>query len=182
MHAAKYKNDPEAPPLIATILQAPVSDREFFSVVPTFNEINQKARECRDKGKLDEIAFIADLLDKAPVTARRWLSLIEKGGEDDMFSSDFTDEELKEKLGGLDGVPTLIMLSSRDEYRPMYADYIEVGRRIASSIGESARLEVMEGATHGLEKHVEEAVELMSEFIVSVVTKKEAESGLYSCM
>ena len=31
----------------------------------------------------------------APVCARRFLSLAEKGGDDDMFSSDYSDEELK---------------------------------------------------------------------------------------
>lgn len=30
-----------------------------------------------------------------PVCARRFLALAEKGGEDDMFSSDFSDEQLQ---------------------------------------------------------------------------------------
>ena len=32
--------------------------------------------------------------DGTPITARRWLSLVSRGGDDDMFSSDFTAEEL----------------------------------------------------------------------------------------
>ena len=35
----------------------------------------------------------------APMSANRYLSLTQKGGADDMFSSDFTDEELKGLLG-----------------------------------------------------------------------------------
>lgn len=32
------------------------------------------------------------MFDRAPVTARRFLDLYDKGGDDDMFSSDLTDE------------------------------------------------------------------------------------------
>ena len=36
--------------------------------------------------------------DGTPVTARRWLSLVSRGGDDDMFSSDFNAEELQARM------------------------------------------------------------------------------------
>lgn len=35
----------------------------------------------------------------APITAKRFLNFQEIGGADDVFSSDFADEELAERLG-----------------------------------------------------------------------------------
>jgi pimeloyl-ACP methyl ester carboxylesterase len=171
MYATKYKNDSSAAPLLGVVLQAPVSDREFLSMLPQTTEQTIAARKVFDEGRPDDIAFRAMNLDGAAVTASRWLSLAEPGGEDDMFSADLTDEELKEKLGGLTGVPTLLMLSSRDEYTHPRNDYIEMGNRMAKAIGPSARLAILEGANHAVSNHSEDAAELISEFVLGLVGK-----------
>ena len=69
----------------------------------------------------------------APITASRFLSLQDMGGEDDFFSSDLTDEELVERLGhvgtlcrnredGEFGLRLLVAFSGEDEYVPAHID------------------------------------------------------------
>ena len=45
----------------------------------------------------------------APMTAQRFVDLLERGGADDFFSSDLSTGELAETLGQLK-VPTLLLL------------------------------------------------------------------------
>ena len=54
--------------------------------------------------------------DGSPITARRYLSLAAKGGDDDMFSSDLKDAELDTLLGHMAGIPTLVLQSGADGY------------------------------------------------------------------
>lgn len=42
------------------------------------------------------------------VRSCRFLSLADKGGPDDLFSSDFSDDELAQKLGHMKGTKTLV--------------------------------------------------------------------------
>jgi pimeloyl-ACP methyl ester carboxylesterase len=169
MYARNHKTDTSAAPLLGVVLQAPVSDRELFSMLPDTTERTLASQKLLKEGRPDEIAFRAMSIDGAAVTASRWLSLAEPGGEDDMFSSDLTDEELKEKLGGLRGVPTLLLLSSRDEYTHPSIDYLEVGNRMAKAIGPSARLAILEGANHAVDNHSQDAADIISEFVLSLL-------------
>jgi alpha-beta hydrolase superfamily lysophospholipase len=57
----------------------------------------------------------------SPITAYRWHSLISPRGDDDFFSSDLDDELLKTKFAGLT-IPTLIMVSEKDEMVPETVD------------------------------------------------------------
>ncbi|KAL4534639.1 hypothetical protein Ndes2437A_g05409 [Nannochloris sp. 'desiccata'] len=169
MYAENYKTDASAAPLLGVVLQAPVSDREFLSMLPDTVERTLVSRKLIKDNRPDDVAFRAMSIDGAAVTASRWLSLAEPGGEDDMFSADLTDEELKEKFSGLSGVPTLLMLSSRDEYTHPSVDYLEMGNRMAKAIGPSARLAILEGANHAVDNHAEDAADLISEFVMGLV-------------
>lgn len=64
----------------------------------------------------------------APITAARFLSLQDIGGDDDYFSSDLNDEELAIRLRHLGqhgeqiGMKTLVAFSNCDEYVPSSVD------------------------------------------------------------
>ena len=97
-----------AAPLVGVVLQAPVSDRECFFLDPESAPLAQRrldrCREAREQGEKDLETTVIDVMrewDGAPLSAKRWLSLAEKGGDDDYFSSDFSDSELSERLRAL---------------------------------------------------------------------------------
>eukprot|EP00877_Chromochloris_zofingiensis_P007835 jgi/Chrzof1/3304/Cz12g20080.t1 len=89
-------------PLLGVILQAPVSDVEYLSRFPALADLVQPAQHMVAEGKGEDILFRATDLDGAPMTARRFLSLYCNGGDDDMFSQHFTDEDLR--VGFIGGV------------------------------------------------------------------------------
>ena len=76
-----------------------VSDREALALDPTPDDVKDErlvaAQLMVDTGEGEEILFRDPNVHGAPVCARRYASLISKGGDDDMFSSDFSDSELK---------------------------------------------------------------------------------------
>lgn len=165
MYATNYKNDISAPPLLGVVLQAPVSDRELFATMPKTAERIEAAKKAVESGRPDDVIFREMDFDGAAISAARWLSLAAPGGEDDMFSSDFSDNELTEKLQGLQGVPTLLMLSGSDEYVPPHVDYLALGNRMAKAIGPSARVAVVVGGNHGLSEHAQDGADLVAGFV-----------------
>lgn len=73
-----------------------VSDREFLATLNATAGLLKKARSMVNEGLGEDILFRDyEGGEGAPVCARRFLSLADKGGDDDMFSSDLTDDELK---------------------------------------------------------------------------------------
>lgn len=82
------KNPNHAKSVKAIILQAPVSDREYMQTLPHTTRFLELAQSMLQAGKQEELmprtAF------PHPITAYRYHSLAAKGGDDDMFSSDFT--------------------------------------------------------------------------------------------
>ena len=76
----------------------------------------------------------------APITAGRFLSLQDIGGEDDFFSSDFSDEELGLRLrhmgqrGDQNGLKTLVAFSGEDEYVPSSVDKKELLQRLCAAM------------------------------------------------
>lgn len=130
--------------LLGVVLQAPVSDRECFFLNPDTAQLAQerleKAQEAVQKEKQEPEKTVIDFMsewDGAPLSAGRWLSLAARGGDDDLFSSDFSDEELQAKLWALGGeraVPVLIISSLREQYLPASYDTAAHGRRLANAI------------------------------------------------
>ena len=110
------------------VLQAPVSDREGAMLETNYKKNIKHAQELSEDGRGQEMmprdAFWA------PITASRFLSLQDKNGEDDFFSSDLTDEELIDKLGHIgtfsskdqQGLSLLTAFSGMDEYVPEHVD------------------------------------------------------------
>ena len=140
-------------PLVGVILQAPVSDRECFFLDPEAAPLAQRRLDrCREavlRGK-DPQETVVDFMsewDGAPLSASRWLSLAAERGDDDYFSSDFSDAELAERLRALGGgggrggegeaesaIPTLIVASLREQYLPKEYDTAAHARRLAAAI------------------------------------------------
>ncbi|CAI5526692.1 unnamed protein product, partial [Closterium sp. Naga37s-1] len=99
----------------AAILQAPTSDRECMEqqaregakgADEAFEEMKRAAHAMIAGGRGAEMMpRSADPL--APITAYRFHSLACTGGDDDMFSSDFSDKELKERLGHMGSWPCM---------------------------------------------------------------------------
>ncbi|KAG7347420.1 DUF1749 domain containing protein [Nitzschia inconspicua] len=99
-------------------LQAPVSDREDAMLQDTFAAKLDHAQALVQEGKGQEMLPRSYFW--APITAQRFVDLQAKGGMDDFFSSDFTDEELAtrlEHIGTHDKLRLLVAFSGADESR-----------------------------------------------------------------
>jgi len=127
IHLTKYGDSDIIQKIKGIVLQAPVSDREDASLNNANYESNIKhAKTLQDQGKEDEMMPRSTFW--APITAYRFLSLQEHGGDDDFFSSDYTDEELSLRLqhvrqcGKFFGLRALVAFSKEDEYVPDHID------------------------------------------------------------
>lgn len=141
------------PQIDGAIMQAPVSDREGILWVvkcgtardspKTMRELYNKAVEdarkntYEDNGSVDTVVPLSvtgriGYPSSAPVSSRRFLSLVspdspEKPEEDDLFSSDLSDERLKETFGqvgarGLLKQQLCVLYSGRDQSVPPWVD------------------------------------------------------------
>jgi hypothetical protein len=73
----------------------------------------------------------------APITAQRFLDLNAIGGTDDYFSSDYSNEELAQRLkhlGSHESLRVLVAFSGSDEYVPSHIDTIELTDRLVSAM------------------------------------------------
>lgn len=102
------------------------------------------------------------------LSARRLLSLAEKGGDDDMFSSDLTHKELSDILGHMASIPTLFLQSGADEYVPPLVDIDALTDRMKAAIGDSAESAIFPGADHALNGYEEEAVNRIVSFCLKL--------------
>ena len=149
------------------VLQAPVSDREYFATLPDTQSKSDAAHALVAAGRGHDVLPRADS-NSVPVSASRWLSLAGPDGDDDMFSSDFSDAELKEKLGHIN-IPVLLVQSSADEYIPRDIDGAKLVHRLANAIGPQARAVVLDGAKHVPEgDHAEKHVDVVRAFIAGM--------------
>jgi alpha-beta hydrolase superfamily lysophospholipase len=104
-------------------------------------------------------------MDDAPITASRMVSLFQRLGDDDMFSSDLTDAELQHILSPVGAAPCLILQSGSDEYVPGHVQVAALAARLAAAAGPRARVVVVSGAGHSLAGHEDEAARIISEFV-----------------
>jgi pimeloyl-ACP methyl ester carboxylesterase len=163
-----------------TILQASVSDREAIAMdmdPSDLANVNTTAEQWCKENKGEHILplyLTSSNFGRNPVTARRWVSLACKGGEDDYFSSDLTDAQLKTTFSKVDK-PLLILYGSEDEYVPGYVDRKALVNRwipfVKGKVDEQSR-ELLKGASHNLngdEKEVvDELVKRVGNFLSSI--------------
>lgn len=126
--------------LDGAVLQAPVSDREHASMSPEYEPNLQLAQEMRTTGQLDELMPRNSLW--APITVSRYLDLNERGGNDDYFSSDFSDAELVDRLRhvGTSCDNVLVAYSGSDEYVPPTVDSQQLVYRLVAAMNTDASL------------------------------------------
>jgi pimeloyl-ACP methyl ester carboxylesterase len=157
----------KAAQVVGTILQAPVSDREWLSMYPEIAENAARARELVAAGNGEEVVCRMSMLDNAPITAQRLASLYFPGGDDDMFSFDLSDEQLKGLLSPLGVCPCLILASGADEAVPphLLPEIPKQAQRLAFAAGNKAVAHVIAGAKHAVEGHEAEVVEHVAHFV-----------------
>lgn len=142
----QYMHRPE---LDGAIMQAPVSDREAVQAIMKSASDPQEARSAYDQlvssakiepwaaGRFDSILPMQmtaklGLPGDAPLSARRFLSLVspdspEKPSQDDLFSSDLNDKRLQETFGqiatrGILQSKLLVLYSGSDEWCPPWVE------------------------------------------------------------
>ena len=107
---------------------------------PGYKENIQTAKELVAQGKGEEMmpgsAFWA------PITANRFLDLQDIGGSDDFFSSDFTDEQMVERLGHVGtnaSLKVLVACSGSDEYVPKHVSSKALVRRMVDAMNHKCK-------------------------------------------
>ena len=131
------------------VLQAPVSDREALLLEKSKDFVEKlivTANNLVEVGKGRQI--VHSLYGIAPLTATRTLDLFSEGGQDDMFSSYLTDEQLKERLGHMDSFQTMISISLEDQYVPAGV-YPLLGQRLKDAMNADLLIEIA-NADHSL--------------------------------
>lgn len=132
------------------ILQAPVSDRESFSLGREEGDhakYTTIAAEMISSGKGEE--FMPRASHWSPITAGRFMSLYGRGGDDDMFSSDLEEAELSRALSHLAQFPNVIFAhSGADEYVPPEIEMKSLHRKLEVASG--CKFVVIDGGKHNL--------------------------------
>ncbi|KAK9832887.1 hypothetical protein WJX74_000806 [Apatococcus lobatus] len=154
--------------IAGAILQAAVSDREWLDGRPETKARLKQAEDMIASGKGEYIAYRDFDIDGAPICARRCVALAKLGGDDDMFSSDFSDDMLKEKIGAMASIPTLIIQGLEDETVPASVDKRATLPRLAKAAGPHAITAFVEHGVHDLTGCEEEYVRLVKDFLAKV--------------
>lgn len=151
---------------IGVILQAPVSDHDWLVQQADTEQRLRLCSEMLQKGQGEDIAFRDD---GVPMTARRFHSLAGSDGDDNMFSTSFDRDQLKEVLGVVTVTPTLWLFSGDDEFVSSDTDK-ESYRRLYEEVLDhpSSRCKIIEGASHSLTGCEDIAVNIMIDFIKSL--------------
>ncbi|KAF8087959.1 hypothetical protein N665_0558s0010 [Sinapis alba] len=154
----------------AAILQAPVSDREYKATLPETPAMIDLAANMIKEGRAEEL-MPREADPCAPISAYRYHSLCAYMGDDDMFSSDLSDDQLKTRLGHMANTPCQVIFSMGDEYVPDYVDKKALVNRLSKAMGGAEKVEVEHG-NHSLSNRVHEAVQAIMSFV-----KREGPSG-----
>ncbi|KAF2670602.1 DUF1749-domain-containing protein [Microthyrium microscopicum] len=177
-------------PLNGAILQAPVSDREACEAGKTrtdFSSIIETSRQYVKEGRGDDVipmALGSSIFGRTPVSAYRWLSLLspDHDGDDDFFSSDLSDEQLRATFGRFPRrTPLLVLCSGSDQHVPKFVDVPKlVGRWTAcvksgGGVVDEENSGLVEGATHNLDGDDKVVVERLCRKVVSFLTKVESD-------
>ncbi|XP_057956793.1 UPF0613 protein PB24D3.06c [Malania oleifera] len=154
----------------AAILQAPVSDREYRATLPETAALIDLASNMISEGRGSEL-MPREADPSAPMTAYRFHSLCAYMGDDDMFSSDLSDDQLKTRVGHMSNIPCQVIFSMADEYVPEYVDKKALVERLCRAMGGAEKVEI-EWGNHSLSNRVAEAVHAIIDFV-----KREGPNG-----
>lgn len=166
------------------ILQAPVSDREaLVRDVPAevYERANKLAAEWVSDGRAEDclpLAVTQHFFDMCPVSARRWLSLASPDGkgQDDYFSSDLDEDELRKRFGCFpSSTPLLILHGGSDEFVPEDLDQSALSRkwmkyvRDGGGVVDESSDKPVEGATHNLNSSPNHVVDELCRRVINFV-------------
>ncbi|ORZ24517.1 hypothetical protein BCR42DRAFT_342853 [Absidia repens] len=152
----------------AYILQAPASDREWYADdFPGWPEHLKLATRMREEGRGSE--WMPRSISEIPVTADRFFSLYSHGGDDDVFSTDLTDEELDHLYKDVNQ-PMLAMHGEIDEYYRSPVDQMVILKRLQKACPAFKKIAVIPGATHKVVSPQAQTVlvELVSSFLDTI--------------
>lgn len=173
----------DRPKIDGGILQASVSDREAMLKLmstETYEYSVRIAREMIDEGRGEDIlpkatngGFFGD-----PCSARRWLSLAspDGNGDDDYFSSDLCEEQLRRSFGSIGNSAVLsIIYSGNDEYVPDSVDKVALVKKWLGFVRDGGG-DVMEefstvvaGASHNFMGNPKHVIDEMVQKVVGFV-------------
>ncbi|OAG10093.1 DUF1749-domain-containing protein [Paraphaeosphaeria sporulosa] len=166
------------PAIEGAILQAAVSDREGWDTIVSDDASLKESLEKTvamagawvARGDGDAILpkkgnKVLEMFD-SPCTAYRAHSLLAKGGDDDYFSTDLSDDTLKGTFGKIPArTKAMFLWGSRDPYIPGHVDQEGTLKRWARIVREGggnvdeANGGVVRGATHNLNDDAEDIVQ-----------------------
>ena len=132
IHFLKYGQQELVEKVKVVALQAPVSYRETDD---DHSEFILHAQSLVGQQRGDEMMPRSAFW--APITASRYLSLLDVDCEDDFFSSDLTDDQLCERLGHVGRKKDLDLIavySGKDEYVPSFVDKEVLLRRMVKAM------------------------------------------------
>ncbi|XP_058077792.1 UPF0613 protein PB24D3.06c isoform X1 [Magnolia sinica] len=152
------------------ILQAPVSDREYRATLPETAAMIDLASTMITEGRAMDL-MPREANPDAPITAYRYHSLCAYMGDDDMFSSDLSDDQLRLRLGHMSNTPCQVIFSMADEYVPEYVDREALVERLCKAMGGAEKVKIEHG-NHSLSNRVEEAAQAIMDFV-----KREGPAG-----
>ncbi|XP_008786931.2 UPF0613 protein PB24D3.06c-like [Phoenix dactylifera] len=145
------------------ILQAPVSDREYRATLPETAVMIDLAAKMISEGRGMEL-MPREANPDAPITAYRYHSLCAYMGDDDMFSSDLSEDQLRLRLGHMTSTPCQVIFSMADENVPDYVDKKALVERLCQALGGAEKVEI-EWGNHSLSNRVQEAVQAILDFV-----------------
>ncbi|XVF28927.1 hypothetical protein REPUB_Repub15cG0075000 [Reevesia pubescens] len=147
----------------AAILQAPVSDREYRATLPETAAMIDVASSMIKEGRGSDL-MPKEADPSSPITAYRYYSLCAYMGDDDMFSSDLNDDQLRMRLGHMANTHCQVIFSMDDEYVPEYVDKKALVERLCRAMGGAEKAEIEYG-NHSLSNRVHEAVQAIIDFV-----------------
>jgi len=158
------RQDKIYPKILQVILQGPVSDRQYLSELSsTKDQLNY----CYKNNKnINE--WLPRYLHDPPLTIERCLSLNEINSIEDLFSSDLTDEQLKNIYKNIN-IPITWIWSKQDEYVPNHIkDQVEnfVKNKLANKTNSTFIL--LENADHAITNEQEQI--FMIEKIIEILS------------
>ena len=141
VHFAQYGNPNAVAMLVGIALQAPVSDQESAQQEPGMVEFLAWAKsQSQSTAEVDMLMPLE--AHYTPITVRRFLSLFDRFGDDDFFSSYFSPQQFAERLGHLAALPhlkaVLVAYSMSDQYVPKAIDKNRLVDSLVAAIGPKA--------------------------------------------
>lgn len=147
-------------------LQGPASDRESTLMEASKEEVEKYlkiSKEYIDENKPNKLMPTESYF--VPITAYRFYSLNSKFGDDDMFSSDFTNEDFKTIFKHIPkSIKICFIESENDEFIPNYVNKTELIERMANSV-ENGYFYLLKGTNHSVDKNEEDLIKYIINFL-----------------